>query len=197
MKKLIVITSALALAALSSMAQGVVNANNAGTGVYITIGGVKIGTPATAAGYVGAGPGQVAINLYAAPDSQHLTVAQLEALTPIFTGFNVTATLGTAQGTVAPNGVFTLPTQAGFDGSVPVDFLFTATTGAGAFGASTIGVIQPITAAQSASGTAGPHIWGTADGTGITSLAIVVPEPSTIVLGGLGAAALLAFRRRK
>jgi len=32
---------------------------------------------------------------------------------------------------------------------------------------------------------------------GFSGLAIVVPEPSTIVLGGLGAAALLAFRRRK
>jgi len=119
-------------------------------------------------------------------------------LTPIFTGFNVSSGIATAQGTVAPNSVFTLPTQAGFDGSVPVDFLFTATATGYPMGVSTIGVVQPITAAQAGTGTAGPHIWGTGDSaTGITSLAIVVPEPSTIVLGGLGAAALLAFRRRK
>jgi hypothetical protein len=207
MKKLLLITSVLAMGALSSMAQGVVNANNAGTGVFIMIqdttgvidGGtaVKIGTPATAAGFTAAGPGAVSISLYAVLASANDTVSQILATTPIFTGFNVASTSGPAQGTVAPNGVFVLPTQTGFDGSQVLDFVVKATAGA-YVGVSTVGAIQPITATASSQGTAGPAIWGTGSGTGITSLVLIpVPEPSTIVLGGLGAAALLAFRRRK
>jgi len=115
MKKLLILTSVVTLATLSSMAQGVVNANNIGTGVFITIQdttgainagtAVKIGSPATAAGFTGAGPGQVAINMYVAPNGTSL--AALEASTPVFTGFNDASGLATHQGAVAPNGVFT------------------------------------------------------------------------------------------
>jgi hypothetical protein len=210
MKKILVLAFVVTLATLSSMAQGVVNANNIGTGVFITIqdttgvinsgAAVKIGTPATTAGFTGAGPGQVAIEMFAAPTGTSLSA--LEATTPLFNGFNSPSTLGSQQGCVAPNGVFTLPTQAGLDGSALVEFIFfgSVTVGGHVYsGYSTEGLIQPLTASQAAGGSTPPTIWGTASGTGITSMNLItpVPEPTTIVLGGLGAAALLYFRRRK
>jgi len=207
------------LATAASLAQGVVNADNNGTGVPIFIedasgvidGGdlVKIGTPAQAAGFAGAGPGQVAINLYAAPDSvAHGSMATiLSGGTLLFSGFNVPSTLATFQGHVAPGSDFVLPTSAGFDGAQPVDFLFTAratVNGSLAYGVSSVGVIQPLSPHQAATGSLPPYIWGTGSGSGITGLVLTsdslvasVPEPSTIVLGGLGMAAGLAFRRRK
>lgn len=198
------------LATMSSMAQGVINANNNGVGVPIKIqdttgkidGGVavNIGTPATAAGFVGAGPGQVAMSLFAAPVGTSLQA--LEGSTAIWTGFNSASLSGSFQGTVGPGSGFTLPTQAGYNGSAALEFIFfgSVTVGGQTYsGYSTEGTVQPITATQVASGTPAPHIWGTADSAGgITGMTLtVVPEPSTIALGGLGAAALLLFRRRK
>jgi len=208
MKKLLIITSVITLAALSSMAQGVVNANNSGTGILIQIqnpsidGGatVTIGKPATAAGFTTAGPGAVTINMYAALASANLTAAQIVAQgTLLFTGLNSASGTSAAQGTVAPNNavtsVFTLPTQTGFDGSQVLDFVFTASL-PGYIGTSTIGAVQPITTAAQGSGTPAPFVWGASPL--VSGLVLEpVPEPTTIVLGGLGAAALLAFRRRK
>jgi len=210
MKKLLLITSALTLATLGSMAQGFINANNNGTGVFGLIqdplinGGtaVKIGTPATAAGFTGAGPGQVAYTLYALPDSigQGSFFTIVDEGTVIATGFNVTSTLGGQQGNFAPGSSIQLPsTYAAFAGTAPVDFvmylsvivngnLYATEPG------SSEGVVTPTTAAAAGTGTLPISIYG---GTGIQSLYLGVPEPSTIVLGGLGAAALLAFRRRK
>jgi hypothetical protein len=206
MKKLLVITTVLSLAALSSMAQGIVNANNASTGVFIQISAsptganpVTIGKPATAAGFLGAGPGAVTIDLYAALASANLTPAQIVSQgTLLFAGFNSASGAAGAQGTVAPNNattsVLTLPTQTGFDGSQTLDFVFTGSI-PGYFGISE-GAVLPTTAAAASTGTPAAFVWGASPL--VSSLVLVpVPEPSTIVLGGLGAAALLAFRRRK
>jgi hypothetical protein len=42
-----------------------------------------------------------------------------------------------------------------------------------------------------------PNVVSSIPGEGLQSFSIVVPEPTTIALAGLGAAALLVFRRRK
>jgi len=210
MKKLLVITSMLTLAALSSMAQGSINANNNGTGVSALIqnplinGGtaVKIGTPATAAGFTGAGPGQVAYTLYALPDSiGGGSIATIIAQgTVLATGFNSASGLAGQQGNFAPGSGIVLPsTYAAFAGSAPVDFLLYATVTVNGVaytsGATGEGAVTPTSAAAVSTGTLPITIFG---GNGIQSLVLTpVPEPSTIVLGGLGAAALLAFRRRK
>jgi len=209
MKKLLLITSVLTLAALGAMAQGSINANNNGTGVFGMIqnplinGGtaVKIGTPATAAGFVGAGPGQIAYTLYALPDSiANGSIATLIAQgTVLASGFNVSSGLAGQQGNFAPGSGIVLPTTyAAFGGSAPVDFLMylTATVNGVPYtsGATGEGVVTPTSATAVSTGTLPISIFAP----GITSLVLTpVPEPSTIVLGGLGAAALLAFRRRK
>jgi hypothetical protein len=202
MKKTLVITTVLSLAALSSMAQGYINADNAGTTTSFTIsnpsinGGVavKIGTPATAAGFTGAGPGQVVFDLYGG--AAGTSIANLLATTPIFAGFNNSGSAGPAQGTVAIGNPFTLPTTPGvFDGSVAVEFLLTESVtvlGVPYFAEAT----ATLTPATAGSGNGAPALFG-ASGIGSLNLLAPIPEPSTIVLGGLGAAALLAFRRRK
>lgn len=192
------------------MAQGYINANNNGTGVPAMIqnaainGGVavKIGTPATAAGFTGAGPGQVAYTLYALPDSiGGGSIATILAQgTVLASGFNVTSGLAGQQGYLAPGSSIVLPsTSTAFAGGAPVDFLMYATvTVNGVLYSSGItgeGAVTPTTAAAVGTGTLPITIFG---GSGISSLVLTpVPEPSTIILGGLGAAALLAFRKRK
>jgi hypothetical protein len=119
----------------------------------------------------------------------------LEASTPIWTGFNSLTTIPGFQGTVFPGNSFILPTQPGFDGTANVEFIFSgqATVNGTAIQAwSGVGVVEP---AQPGSISPPPQIWGGPDG--IPSMIFIVPEPSTIVLSGLGAAALLLFRRRR
>jgi len=69
-----------------------------------------------------------------------------------------------------------------------------ADTGTGYFGLSGISTTTPTASPSPVDQLFGA---GNAFPAGFTLAPIVVPEPSTIVLGGLGAAALLAFRRRK
>jgi hypothetical protein len=200
MKKLFVLTTILALGAISTFAQGNINANNSGTGVLIQVqnpginGGqpVTAGNPATAAGFgTDVGKGQVTVALYAAANGT--ATSALEASSPIWTGNMSGSGVASAQGTIAPGTAFVLPTKTGFDGSAPVEFVLYGASLDGAYtGWSNVGSVQP----QANGGTSSsPSIYG---GSGITSFILVpVPEPATIALGGLGAAALLLFRRRK
>jgi hypothetical protein len=206
MKKLFVLTSILALGAVSTFAQGLINANNQGTGINVLVqdttgvinAGVaaKIGTPATAAGFTTAeGKGAVTISLYAAASSASLSTLE-SAQSLVWTGLNSASGLAGNQGTFAPGTSFVLPTATGLDGSAVVQFVLFGVSADGAYkGWSNVGSIQPTTAAAAQSGTSPVTIYG---GTGITGLTLVpTPEPATIALGGLGAAALLLFRRRK
>jgi hypothetical protein len=210
MKKLLILSSVATLAVLNAMGQGQINLNPTATiGVLVQIqdtnniidGGtaVKIGTPATAAGFAGAGPGQVAIEIWGAPNGTALATA--EATTPLFNAFNSASTLASAQGTYLANSVF-VPTTAnitGWNGSSALEFIVDASvtvngTVYSAVGEAT-GVVQPAT------GNPPANIFGTGAGQ-ISSFVLdpappSTPEPSTIALGGLGVAALLAFRRRK
>jgi len=188
------------------MGQGQVNLNDGGSsGVFLQImdtrgiinGGAAavVGTPATAAGFTGAGPGQVAITVWGAPQGTSLLAA--EATTPLFSGFNSASAIAGAQGTFNAGGAFNLTTAnvPGWNGSGPLEFIFKATgTGAGVPFAGTAEA-QNITAAT---GIATPTaVFGNGAGLIGSFVMTPVPEPTTIALGGLGAAALLLFRRRK
>jgi hypothetical protein len=209
MKKLFILSSVAALGAISAMGQGQVNLNNGGTGVLLQIqdtrgiinGGAAatIGTPATTAGFTGAGPGQIAITVWGAP--QGTLTATVESTTPLFSGFNSASALAGAQGTYsagASGTAFNLTTAnvPGWNGSGPLEFIITESVTAAGVAFKGFGEAQNITAAT---GIATPTpIFGNGAGQ-IGSLVLTpqVPEPTSIALGGLGAAALLLFRRRK
>jgi len=199
MKKLLIVSSVLAVAAVSAMAQGTLNLNNAGL-TPLTVsdpainGGaaVSAGKAANTAGFVGCGPGQITVEMFAAL-SGSLTLAQLEATTPVFTGPNSPSTI--SSGLFNGGNPYTLPTASAFDGTHALDIVFYMFSTGGkytGYSAEAIGITP-----AGASGNA-PAVFGSAAGL-VNSFALVaaVPEPSTIILGGLGAAALLAFRRRK
>jgi hypothetical protein len=73
------------------------------------------------------------------------------------------------------------------------------TTGGHAYTGITVAFTAPVTVSPAPLGkTDNGGSWtGSAGGQGDMELFEIVPEPSTIALGGLGAAALLLFRRRK
>jgi hypothetical protein len=204
MKKLFVISSLTALGVLSAMAQGTINPNPGGsTGVLVDIqnpsinGGVAavIGTPAVTAGFADAGKGAVNISLYAAVNGTSL--ANLEASTPLTTVANYAGALAGFQGTfsiAAPYNITSSGSLASWNGSAALEFIYFGATSDGSYN----GWSAEATGITVATGTGlAPSIFGTTPGLINSFVLTPVPEPSTIVLGGLGAAALLAFRRRK
>jgi hypothetical protein len=209
MKKLFVLTSILALGGLSTFAQGYVNANTGGslgaalvevqdtTQVLNSGVAVKIGTPATAKGFTDAGPGLVNYSFYAAANGTSTAVLE-SAASLIATGANPTGTAAGSQGVFNIGQGLQLPTQAGFDGTALVEFAVYGVTSDGKYGGwSTVATQQPITAAAEGNSGTPTVLWGTGAGYLNTLVLVATPEPATIALGGLGAAALLLFRRRK
>jgi hypothetical protein len=204
MKKLFVLTSILALGALSSFAQGYISAVNTtvnpvliqDTTGTIHVGAVNIGKPATAAGFgTGAGPGAVTFSLYAAVNGASLSTLE-SAQSLVATVQNSSSGLANAQGLINTSTI-QLPTSAGvFDGTSQIEVIWYGVTGDGKYA----GWSNEGTGITPATGTGlAPAIWGASPL--ITSMTLVnvvaTPEPATIALGGLGAAALLLFRRRK
>jgi len=214
MKKLTILTSVLALATMSAMSQGYINALNNGTAAVIKVsdpainGGTAVtaGTAANAAGFVGAGPGSVTVSMFVEPAGTDLStpsaLAALLQTTPYATSPLTSSTIGPAQGSIAwtagawgGGNPFTLPTGNAYNGSASVEFVLYGITSNGKYaGFSSIGNISP---AVAGSGAPAPALFGTGAGQISSFVLTPVPEPSTIILGGLGAAALLAFRRRK
>jgi hypothetical protein len=202
MKKLFIITSVLALGAIGSFAQGTISGINGGSGVLIQVenpslnGGapVTIGKPATAVGFSAAdvGPGAVTAYFYAAANGTSLSALE-SANNLVFTEASSTSTLTGAQGTL--NGANqTLPTSSVFSGNSQIEVIAYGVSGTGAY----TGWSSEATGITPATGTAQtPAIFGTSPGLINSFLLVPTPEPSTIALGGLGAAALLMFRRRK
>jgi hypothetical protein len=202
MKKLFILTSVLALGAISAMAQGVISGANAGSGVNLTLsspsinGGAAVtaGKPATAAGFgSGAGPGAITVTYYAAANNTALGTLE-SAGSIVATALNSSSSLAGAQGTINEANI-TLPNGSAFNGSSAIEVIAYGLTADGLYGGFSTEAtgITPATGSQTV-----PAIFGTGLITSFNLTPLVTsPEPSTIALGGLGAAALLMFRRRK
>jgi hypothetical protein len=191
MKKILITTAICLIGVASVMAQGrIVFANSSATPIRISnetdgSASVVLGTASTA--QYGIGPASVEIRL--------LVGLTAESLTPVLVGtaadqqfvLNTSSTLALAQGTFAGGNPLPLPYEG------PVFMQFTATSINGQyFGASSIIQVTPALSPNSPTAVfgVGPNLWS-----GLTMT--IVPEPSSMALAGLGAAALVFFRRRK
>jgi len=203
MKKILVTTALCLIGAATVMAQGrIAFANSTATSrLFISDGTVTqvLGTTSTA--YFGVGPASASIRLFAGYTSS--------ALIPVLVGTanneqlvkNTSSTIAGAQGTFAGGNPLILRDFSGvnmtFDGANAAFLRFTYSVSPtnGAFAGGTFAYTSPIisvTPTISPAGAAtvfGGALWGPAT--------IIVPEPSTFALAGLGAAAMLIFRRRK
>lgn len=201
MKKLLLSLAVAGLATASALAQGTIAfANNSAFALMISpnangSGATPTGTNAQSVA-LGGGPGQVQVRLYVATNGAAVT---FDPTTGIPTGMvlvgtttNSLSTLSFAQGTFNGGNPYTLP--APFDGSFQVEYVFWAQTLSGLYaGHSTLG-----TGYSPATGIATPGAtFGNGPGQVLGFTLTPVPEPSTFALCGLGAAALLLFRRRK
>jgi hypothetical protein len=196
MKKILITTAICLIGAASMMAQGRVNFNNAGgsAGTPLRISAnadgsasVILGTASTA--QFGIGPASVQVRLFAGATSTSLSPVLIGTGATEFV-LNTSSGIASAQGSFVGGPNLVLP---GFDGNVFLQFTATAINGS-YFGASPI--IQVATASGTTLSTAlfsptpSANSW-----TGLTLTA--VPEPSSMALAGIGAAALMIFRRRK
>jgi len=187
--KIKIITMLSAFVAFSSFGQGTVSFQNANLSTQ------RIQTNAVA---IGGGTGSMTtaansfqFQLFYGPNASSLTNAS-----PIY--FNSTSFAGIIAGdgnfaTVYPGNTSIFAQAFGWSAGVT---LANAPTTVGAFYGFTP-IINPTTATSPAPGT---PLFGASDTLtqfrGFT-MSVVVPEPSTMVLAGLGAASLLLFRRRK
>lgn len=182
MKKILVLVGCL-VGGLSAFAQGYVNFANLGTGVNSPFRGVS-GTALSGAGYM--------VELLTGATQAGVATS----ITPLFTGsFNAgffnggSRTVPASDVFTAGGGTFTWAMVRVWDsvGGTLTSYAAAQAVGHGA----TIAWQSPVqtSATLPAAAMAGmPLINGNGN--------LVVPEPSTIILGALGAAALL-FRRRK
>jgi len=196
MKKIALALSVASLGAISAMAQGNFVFQNSsafpvkvatGTDAASLAGATVIGTANTTL----TGP-QVKIELFVALDGT--PTASLESGTPVGTTMMSGSSAASFQGKFAGGNPFPVP---GFDGSKPIEYAFYGVSLDGKYGGwSAVG-----TGYNLATGVALPaQSFGTGTGQiGGWTLAPLgaVPEPSTLALGGLGAAALMFLRRRK
>jgi hypothetical protein len=200
MKKILLTTAICLIGAASMMAQGrIAFANTSQNRLMVqndTINGgvpVVLGTASTA--LFGFGPASMQIRLFAGLTSTSLSPVLIGTAADQQFVLNTTSGLAAAQGTFAGGNPLPL---AGFDGSAPVYLQFTATGVGAATGysaTSTIILVNLATGAAPSTAVFGP----TASGSlwnGIGNI-VLVPEPSSMALAGLGAASLLLFRRRK
>lgn len=207
------------MGALSSFGQGAITFKTSAsknTIYFTTDGTVNSLTPVAADGTAGS-LGAVTIEMYTAPNGTALltqpltpgvvpagwTATVLTPLTYTSPGIIQSTTITTPASSgpggqnvdmaiVAFTGSFASPTSWGYSGSTfnggSVPGAFTTSTGAISWSQATGGGTPPTPVALAAG----------AGGLGsIVLIPQTVPEPSTIALGGLGAAALLLFRRRK
>ena len=183
MKKLIATTLLCTAAGLAAFGQGTVNFANAGVGlnspVYLNDGVTKAG-----AGYTAA--------LLAGPSATSL--AQI-----------ATAAVGAVQAGYFLGGTQVIPTVAG--GATADILIEIYQTTSGSFASAKAANVAntwawsgggtPFTVTLGNPGTTPPGTPATLSGLGPMTLNTTVPEPSTFALVGLGAAAMLIFRRRK
>jgi hypothetical protein len=203
MKKILLTTALCLIGAASLMAQGRINfANTSPTGIRISgnadgSASLLLGTASTA--QFGIGPGSTIIQLYAGLTSSSLAPVLIGTTLPYG---NLTQVTNTTSGIAGAQGTFPGGSNLGlqgYDGSAAVFLQFTARSINGLY-AGTSPIIQVNLATGAATATtlfvAGAHTattWGSLTMVPTT----IVPEPSSMVLAGLGAASLLLFRRRK
>jgi len=194
MKKLILTAMGVACLTISGYSQGLVQfANFSGTGG----GKVYSGDTNTLA------KGSTTLELLYGPAGD--TLAQLIALGTgqVFT-YNISTT-PSLQGEFFYGTVTTTQPAGGgsADATLNVELAIAGWTGSASnyVAAVSAGIPIGITAAfgnPTGGGGSPPSTAATlVDGTAANSLVIATPEPATLALGGLGAAALLMFRRRK
>jgi hypothetical protein len=198
MKKILVTTAICLIGATTMMAQGrIAFANNSLSPLRIQNDGINggasviLGTASTP--LFGFGPASTQIRLFAGLTSTSLSPVLIGTTAVADQQFvlNTSSGIGAAQGTFTGGANLAL---AGFDGTAPVFLQFTATGPNGYSGISPIIQVNLATGATPSTAVfgavAGPNTWSSVTLT-------VVPEPSSMALAGLGAAALMIFRRRK
>jgi hypothetical protein len=200
MKKILLTTAICLIGAASMMAQGRINfANTSQSRLYVQNANINGGVPvilgSASTPLFGFGPASMEIRLFAGLTSGSLSPVLIGTAADAPFVLNTTSGLAAAQGTFAGGNPLPL---AGYDGSAPVFLQFTATGIGAALGyTGTSTIIQVSLATGAAPSTpvfgavAGPNLWN-----GIGNI-VIIPEPTSMVLAGLGAASLLLFRRRK
>jgi len=181
------------------MAQGTIQFQNAstfpikvatGTDAASLAAATVIGSNATSVS-LGAGLGQVNVQMY---------VSLASAPTQFFLAGSTTnsgSTLSSFQGTFHGGNPYTIPASVDgglFQQGTTIDYYFAAQTQNGIYsGTSAIGTGYVLAGGATSPGVTFGSTGGLIPGFTITA----VPEPSTIILSGLGAAAMLLYRRKK
>jgi len=198
MKKLVILTLVAALGGLSALAQGTIQFQNASTFQLKIAAGTDSASlaAATAVGTnpqseaLGGGPGQVTVDMFLSLASNP-SVFFLAGTTS-----NSASALASFQGTFHGGNPYTIPAAldgGAFGAGTTVDYYFTAATASGAVGTSATGTGYVLGGGSVLPGStfgAGAGLIG-----GFTIAP--VPEPSIMILSGLGAAAMLLYRRKK
>jgi len=198
MKKIALVLSVASLGAISAMAQGSFVFQNSsafpvkvatGTDAASLAAATVIGTANTTL----TGP-MVKIELFVAADTT--ATATLESGTPVATVLMSGSSAASFQGKFAGGNPFTLP--APYDGSGKIEYAFYGVSLDGKYGGwSAVGTgYTPSTGTTLPGATFGTGA-GQIGGWTLTPLGTGTPEPTTLALGGLGAAALMFLRRRK
>jgi hypothetical protein len=197
MKKLAILTLAVALGGLSALAQGTIQFQNSssfqikvatGSDAASLAAAVPVGSSTAPAD---AGPGKVNVQLF---------VALASAPTQFFLAGTTTNSGSTAAlflGTFHGGSPYSIPASidgGAFTQGTVIDYYFTAESQSGVYnGTSATGTGYAL---SGGSGTP-PATFGTATGEIGGFTLTPVPEPSVMILSGLGAAAMLLYRRKK
>jgi hypothetical protein len=200
MKKLAILTLVATLGGLSALAQGTIQFQNSSSFPVKIATGTDAGSLASAftigstqAAALGAGPGQVNINMFVALASAPSTFFLAGSTT------NSGSTSALFLGTFHGGSPYSIPASidgGAFTQGTVIDYYFTATTATGAVGTSSIGTGYALSGGASSPGATFGSGAGQIGAGGFT-LVSSVPEPSIMALSGLGAAALLLYRRKK
>lgn len=197
MKKLAILTLAVALGGLSALGQGTIAFQNSSTFP------IKVATGSDAASLAaavtigssnapaGAGPGQVTVQLFVALASAPTTF--FLAGTTTNSGSTTALFLGTFHGG-SPYSIPTSVDGGAFAPSTTIDYYFTAESANGVYnGTSATGTGYVLSGGSTTPGATFGAGTGQIGGFTLTP----VPEPSVMILSGLGAAAMLLYRRKK